>query len=296
MAAEILRSLDARFRPGDINGSYFIVVAARKPDLPSPSGHAFIVWGREDAGAKMSSQMSYGFYPRDGVDVQTVLGSDVPGDVLRESLESTNHQRLSGRLIIQVNKEDYDNSQARIALWRTNEYNLYARNCISFAKDVASTIGLAGTDIPVDQLPANFFTALVQGVSTQFGGTWQSSDPAGRFRLEINGPRVVWTEKSGNGQHVVTVQTAAASTAAEIRIERANDDPALKFLGFSSAALRAEILAKGARPSFLKLRRNGDQLIGEWHGLLVRKRADGSLDSMVQPEDQPAKPFTFFRQ
>lgn len=296
MTAEILRSLDARFRPSDSDGSYFIVVAARKPDLPSPSGHAFIVWGREDASAQMSSQASFGFYPKDGVDMQTVLGSDVPGDVLRESLESTNHQRISGRLIVQVNKEYYENAQAHIAAWRTNDYNLYARNCISFAKDVASTIGLLGTDIPVNQLPANFFDALVRGVATQFGGTWQSSDPAGRFRVEIDGPRVVWTEKSPNGQHVVTVHTATASTASEIRIERVNDDPALKFLGFSSATLRAEILAKGAQPSFLKLRRTEAQLIGEWHGLLVRKRADGLLDSMVQPEDQPAKLFTFIQQ
>jgi hypothetical protein len=244
----------------------------------------------------MSTQVTFGFYPKDGVDMQTVLGSDVPGDIVAESMESTNYQRISGRLIVQVNKEDYESAQARIAAWKTNDYNLYATNCISFAKDVASTIGLLGTDIPVNQLPANFFTAMVLGVATRFGGTWKSSDLAGRFVVQIDGPRVVWTEKGASGQHIVTVQTTAASTSSEIQVERANDDATLAFLGFSSAALRTQILAKGSQPSFLILRRNGDQLIGEWHGLLVTKHADGSLDSIVQPKDQPAKTFTFIQQ
>lgn len=130
-------------------GSYFIVVAARGPDLPSPSGHAFIVWGKEDVAEQMSSQVTFGFYTKDGIDVSAVLGDDVPGEVLAESLKSTNHQRLSGRLIVQVNKEDYDKAQERIAAWRTSDYNLYAQNCISFAKDVAAVIGLQGMDIPV---------------------------------------------------------------------------------------------------------------------------------------------------
>lgn len=296
MTAAVSRSLDARFRPDDKSGRYFIVIAARRPDLPSPSGHAFIVWGREDSSAQMSSQVKFGFYPKEGVDMQTVLGSDVPGDIVAESLESTNYQRISGRLIVQVNKEDYENAQSRIAVWKTSDYNLYSKNCISFAKDVASTIGLRGADIPVDQLPANFFTAMVQGVSTRFGGNWQSSDSAGRFRVEIDGPRVVWTEKGANGQYVVTVHTATVSTPSEIRIERANDEATLTFLGFSSAALRAQILARGAQPSYFSFRRNGDQLIGDWHGLLIKKRADGSLESIVQPKDQPAKIFTFRQQ
>jgi hypothetical protein len=250
----------------------------------------------EDSSAQMSTQVTFGFYPKDGVDMQTLLGSDVPGDIVAESMKSTNYQRISGRLIVQVNKEDYESAQARIATWKTNDYNLYARNCISFAKDVASTIGLLGTDIPVNQLPANFFTAMLLGVATRFGGTWQSSDPAGRFVVQIDGPRVIWTEKGASGQHIVTVQTTAASKSSEIQVERANDDATLAFLGFSSAALRTQILAKGTQPSFLILRRNEDQLIGEWHGLLVKKHADGSLDSIVQPKDQPGKTFTFIQQ
>jgi hypothetical protein len=293
MTAETLRSLDARFRPSEDSGNYFIVVATRRPDLPSPSGHAFIVWGKEDSSAQLSSQVTFGFYPKDGIDAQTILGSDVPGDIVAESLESTNHQRISGRLIVQVNKEDFETAQARIAAWKTSDYNLYAKNCISFAKDVSSTIGLLGTDIPVDQIPANFFTAMIKGVATRFGGVWQSLDPAGRFRVEILGPRVTWIENSANGQRVVKVQTTVTSTSTEIRIERTNDDATLAFLGFSSASLRGQILATTPQPSFLTLRRNGSQLVGEWHGLLVKKRADGSLDSLVQPKDQPAKSFTF---
>lgn len=293
MPAETLRSLDARFRPSENGNKYFIVLAARRPDLPSPSGHAFIVWGKEDATAQMSSQATFGFYPKNSIDLEVVLGESVPGDVLAESLESTNHQRISGRLIVEVNREDYEKAQARIAPWKTNDYNLYAQNCISFAKDVAETIGLQGTTISVNQLPANFFTALIGAVATRFGGSWQSDDASSRFEVAIDGPKVVWVEKSTTGQHAVTVQTAATSTSDEIRIERANDDLTLQFLGFSSSALRAQIIAKAPQASFLKLRRQSDQLIGEWHGLLVKKRADGSLDSIVQPMDMPAKFFNF---
>lgn len=293
MAAETLRSLDARYRSTDDGSKYFIVVAARRPDLPSPSGHAFIVWGKEDAAAKMSSQSAFGFYPKHGLDSDVILGDNVPGDLVAESLESTNHQRISGRLIVQVDRADYEKALARIAPWKTDDYNLYAQNCISFAKDIAETIGLQGTDIQVDQLPANFFTALATRVATRFGGTWQSDDAAGRFKLEIEGSRVVWTEASATELHSVTVQSGSESTSDEIRIERANDDATLKFLGFSSAALRAQILAKGPQPSLLKLRRQDGQLIGEWRGLLVKKRADGSLDSLVQPNDMTAKTFTF---
>ena len=50
--AEQLRSVDGRYTP-DIDASkYFIVFCARKSDnaLAKP-GHAFVVWGKEDANA-----------------------------------------------------------------------------------------------------------------------------------------------------------------------------------------------------------------------------------------------------
>ena len=147
MTAETLRSLDARFRPSEDSGNYFIVVATRRPDLPSPSGHAFIVWGKEDSSAQLSSQVTFGFYPKDGIDAQTILGSDVPGDIVAESLESTNHQRISGRLIVQVNKEDFDKSCAYY-IEHPDKHKILLDSLVVFAQRKPDTLSIKKDSIP----------------------------------------------------------------------------------------------------------------------------------------------------
>lgn len=294
--AETVRTVDSRYQADSGPDKYFIVLCARKSENPaSKPGHAFVVWGREDAAAGMSSQVSFGFYPKDGNTADAVLGENVPGELKAEAVSSGAPSLLTARVILRVDKATFDATLKEIDKWKTVDYNLYALNCISFAQAVASEMGLVGIPAPVDQLPANYFAALAESLETAYGGAWQSNDAGARFSLKIDGPSVRWTENGPAGAHEVTVQTDAGSSKSAIRIERANTDTVLQFLGFSSAGLRAEILASSPQASFLVLKRSGQTLTGEWHGLLVKKLANGKLDSLIQPSQMPAKAFTFVR-
>lgn len=124
-------------------------------------------------------------------------------------------------------------------------------------------------------------------------GKWQSTDAGKRFLLEIKSDgNVVWTENATSGSFTRTVPLISKKNAAEYRIERANDDPALAFLGFQPT-LRSQILAKGPRPSFIVLRKYGNEIRGQWNGLLATKNNDANLETLVQPGDRPAKEFIF---
>ena len=134
-------------------------------------------------------------------------------------------------------------------------------------------------------------------VGAPFNGTWKSNDATKRFELTVSGSTAQWLERRPNG----AVLTRAAKLMATMsggnvyRIERANDDEILQFLEFPDAFLRQEILAANPQPSFILLTRQGDKIIGEWHGLLVKKKANGHLESIVQPKDMTGKNFEFSR-
>lgn len=291
---EQLRIIDGRITEDSEASKYFIVFCARKSDNPaSKPGHAFVVWGKEDATAGMSSQISFGFYPKDGSAAEAILGKDVPGQILNEATKPIASSLLTSRIIIQVNKVNFDLSQRQIQKWSTGDYNLYANNCISFARSVAEDIGILGASSDVSQFPADYFTDFVANAKSTYFGNWQSNDPAHRFTLKIDGPTINWTELSSNGSLVRGVKASLNSTLQGIQMERQNTDEVLQFLGFTSATLRAEILSKNPDPSFILLRRKGETLTGEWHGLLVKKLPNGHLDQIIQPSQMPPKTFVF---
>jgi hypothetical protein len=127
-------------------------------------------------------------------------------------------------------------------------------------------------------------------------GTWQSTDADKRFRLEIAGKAVTWTERRPSGATLAKkVEMAAESSPHTFRISRPNDEEVLKFLDFPDAGLRAAILAARPESSFLVLSRDGDKLVGQWHGLLVRKMPNGKFKEIVQPSAMAAKAFEFKR-
>ena len=295
--AELLREIDNRFQPESGASKYFIVFCARKTDNPiAKPGHAFVVWGKEDAAAGMSSQIAFGFYPKNDISTDAILGTDVPGSILNEATKPETSSLLTSRIIVRVDKSTFEKSQLQINIWRTADYNLYAKNCISFARAVADEIGIRGTPTDVGQFPADYFSAFVVGAQSAFGGNWRSNDAPKRFALKINGPNIEWTESSSTGGVLVkNVQPAISSTGIAVRVERQNTDDVLQFLGFSNPTLRAEIIARNPEPSFLLLRRVDDTLAVEWHGLLVKKLANGHLESIVQPSQMPAKSFVFVR-
>jgi hypothetical protein len=127
-------------------------------------------------------------------------------------------------------------------------------------------------------------------------GSWTSTDPEKRFHLIIQGDSVDWTELRAGGKTLTKkVTLKPEGTSGQFRISRINDEEVLLFLDFPDARLRAAILAQRPEASFIVLKSDGEKIQGQWHGLLVRKKPKGELDSIVQPSAMPAKIYAFVR-
>jgi len=124
-------------------------------------------------------------------------------------------------------------------------------------------------------------------------GKWQSSDPDHRFAFEINGSKLIWTEQNATQVKLTREVPMVDQGNGNFRIERANDDDVLNFLGFAQKSLRDEILSKNPLPSFISFRKEGETLRGEWNGLIVTKLPNGHLNDLVQPGIRPPKLFSF---
>lgn len=128
--AEDLR-LDHRRYTDRSGARYFVVLAARGG---SATGHAFVVWGKQDPRQQLSSQAAFGFYPAQS-NRFGVFGA-VPGAIRNEALKPTS-SLITDRVIIEVNRDWYEASQTEMAKWATSDYRLFSRNCISFVRAVA---------------------------------------------------------------------------------------------------------------------------------------------------------------
>lgn len=150
LQAEDLR-LDRRRYIDRSGNRYYIVLAARNG---SPTGHAFVIWGKEDSKHRYSSQTAFGFYPESGKKFG-VFGS-VPGAIRNEALKPYS-SLITDRVIIEVNSDWYEASKVEIAKWSTSDYRLFSRNCISFVRAVAQRTNTklpawSSTDYPSTQV------------------------------------------------------------------------------------------------------------------------------------------------
>jgi hypothetical protein len=293
MVAPTLKTIDARTYEDPSGAKYFAVFCARQsPDVTLP-GHAYVVWGKEDPIAGMSSQEAFGYYNKVAT-LDMVLGEDVPGELRDESIKPM-PSLITHRIIVKIDKEAFDESLQEKIKWKTGDYNLYKRNCISFSAAVAHDIGLTGVPVEADIFPATYSADLISAVRTPNGGNWDSTDASQRFALSVDGPSIAWTERSVTGSLKRDVVAKKGPDKNSFLIERPNTDEVLKVLGFADASLRAEILASSPKSSYIIVRKKQDKLEGEWHGLLVKKKPNGRLDSIVQPAQVPAKFFVFAR-
>lgn len=132
------------------------------------------------------------------------------------------------------------------------------------------------------------FTVKIPGLS----GKWQSPEPEQRFTLEFNGNIVKWTERNSSGAILMREMKIQDIGNGNFRIDRANDNEVLSFLGFQ-ASLRNEISARSPQSSFITFRREGTNLRAEWNGLIATKDANAHLKELIQPGIRPAKVFIF---
>jgi hypothetical protein len=136
---------------------------------------------------------------------------------------------------------------------------------------------------------------IVREIGTPLNGVWRSADPAHRFTLSISDSVVTWTEKKASGAQI-TRTAALMREGARFRVERSNNDvELLTFLDFRPE-IRAEIVARAPRPSYLLFFVRDGKLKAEWYGLSVTLNPDGTFKQMFQPGEKPHKPYEFARQ
>lgn len=164
-ATELIQTLDltshtlSSTESERLHDRYFVVFLARGGSI---TGHAYVVWGKEDSQLMMSTQECYGLYPDKGEKKRIILGS------VKARLFDGDCWNLNStiRLIVEVDKDLYMRSFAVYEEWNkktqstTTEYHILWSNCITFVKEVAESIGL---DTPDDQfaLPQSFISGLI---------------------------------------------------------------------------------------------------------------------------------------
>lgn len=281
---------------------YFVVLCGRNNSV---TGHAFIVWGKEDVAAQQSIiEGAFGLYSKnsgsssaDGSAIFKAFFSKVPGEIADEFYKGSLTQDLI-RLIIQVDKADYDKSFAIKNTWEgRNDYQIIENDCITFATEVTKSLGLT---IPVRELTDRPWKYVDKFLSSNnqsdfLSGVWESSDPIKRFKLEITKMNCIWTERTQSGQTIVKTMEIKKENGI-YKIYRPNDNEVLTFLGYQNT-IRSQILARGANPSYIDIKRiDGKNLQGLWNGIIIIKDASANLKEIKQPGSTPAKQFNFVRQ
>jgi hypothetical protein len=114
-------------------GRYFIGFAAYPVSAHSPTGHAIVIWGKEDPATKTSSYDAYGVYPLQPAGTEKgityaakVALGQVPAQLYEELKKALDEYRVSGKWVepatdkvadwlgLQVNQDDYDFSRISI--------------------------------------------------------------------------------------------------------------------------------------------------------------------------------------
>ena len=172
IASELGARAEPRVKKIDIRTAseedrYFLVFCARDDTATSKSmtGHAFLVLGKDDHAAKLSSQIAFGLYPEKSGAVEMVKSrlGPVPGkfldEVMNGSLTATTY-----RLIVEVNSAQYRDAMHIRDQWaKRGEYRLLERDCVSFIESVAKKVGLKTPERKrFDALPERFVAEMMR--------------------------------------------------------------------------------------------------------------------------------------
>lgn len=171
--------IDLRKKPAGAD-KFTIVLCARPHDLapkkdpnaaPTDAkgktvGHAWVVWGIEDATRKESRyDAAFGFYPVKGAK-PFVFGS-VPGelvDQLKQPRADDDFLRITHRLIAVVDADTYKETLQIAARWKKEkpEYSLLQRSCKTFTNEVAKALGLTTQDEAKFDWPEDMLAKLIE--------------------------------------------------------------------------------------------------------------------------------------
>lgn len=149
-------------------------------------------------------------------------------------------------------------------------------------------------DLGKDILGIGYSSMTTSIALPSVSGTWRTNDPDSRFRVDIQNEIFTLVERNSAGQTNSSVASAALQPDGAMRISRPNSEEVLTFLGFQPK-LRAQILSRGPRASYINLRFEGDTLVADWFGLQVTKDNNANLKDLIQPGDRPPKAYVLNR-
>ncbi len=269
-----------------------IVFTGRDPSPPeSLGGHSYVLWGHDPASLPSAVTDAWGFYPVNlgtSATLSYVLGP-VPGGLRPEEWWK---EPSDVRLIVKLNKTDFDASLALRRIWTTHNYQTLVWDCTTFVADAARAIGLVvparSESTPSTWFPSSMLRAMADAnpQSRYLDGRWQSTDPQHRWRLEITRDRCSWIQRNATGGELRR-QVTLERSGDVIRISRPNDAEVLAYLGARPGVLSA-ILARTPPASYMILKRGSvSSLSSQWNGLRWTLDAHNNLVTIVAPGGSP---------
>jgi hypothetical protein len=140
------------------NSALYIVFCARD----AVPGHAFVVWGKDDAAKQICSVEAWGYYPEKGTNVFKIALGAVPSEMANEFLRGKGTTGTC-RLVLRVSKEQYDQAEAIRRRWANKrDFKLLEEDCVGFATDVARSLGLRTPASFTDRHPQLFIRKLLK--------------------------------------------------------------------------------------------------------------------------------------
>jgi hypothetical protein len=137
ISAQTTQTLDLHTQHS--RNSYYVVLASRGG---SPTGHAFVVWGIEDARQHRTTVRARGLYPDGNGANCSALVRNVPGGMLDE-LQTHSFQGIDQELIVRVDEAAYLRSWQVAQEWDCrHEFSLLSRDCVEFLRAVGLSLGL----------------------------------------------------------------------------------------------------------------------------------------------------------
>jgi hypothetical protein len=120
---------------------YGLTFAAELPSETSGSGHAFIVWQREDDAKKMSIADAIGFYPAGEPKTVTLIFGT------KGELETDIATPKDLKLTVLLNADLYQRALDQKSKWQGNgQYKALWNNCTTHVADIAHAIGLTSSN------------------------------------------------------------------------------------------------------------------------------------------------------
>lgn len=137
---------------------YAVAFAAQSGRSEHDTGHAFVIWYKEDSQARQSTQQAAGFYPvSGGKKGYDLLFQYSPGKIFDDSKTKRDYV-----LVVLMDKSDYDVARSVMTKWDDpkKNYGLLLNDCVAFIEEVAQKAGMAIPSRLANMYPEQYLKAL----------------------------------------------------------------------------------------------------------------------------------------